>query len=149
MTAHTTTKSGLMARIAMIALVTGGLAACGEGYSDGFRTGVIQKASRKGIVWKSFEGELVQDGVRSKVSSSDTGSRITTTNVWAFSATDSAVMDQLKVASDENAPVKLSYRQWFIAPLSQETGYTIYKVERIGQGAHSDGGQAVIKGITR
>lgn len=34
-------------------------------YSDGFRAGLLQKFSRKGMIFKTFEGEMILSSVRS------------------------------------------------------------------------------------
>lgn len=109
--------------IALAAVLS--LAACAPNYSEGFREGVVQKASQKGLIYKSFEGELVLEGLTSKARANGT-SKIT--NVWAFSATDPAVMKDLDAAANAGKTVKLYYRQWFWAPPSQNTTYTVYKV---------------------
>lgn len=101
------------------------LAACVPNYSEGFREGVIQQASQKGLFYKSFEGELVLKGLTSKTRTNGTSKF---TNVWAFSATDPAVMKDLDAAANSSKPVKLYYRQWYWAPPSQDTTYTVYKV---------------------
>ena len=54
-------KKILIALAAMFALT-----ACMPNYSEGFREGVVQQASQKGLFYKSFEGELVLKGLTSK-----------------------------------------------------------------------------------
>jgi hypothetical protein len=36
---------------------------CSHNYSDGYRVGYVRKFSRKGLIWKSWEGELLLGGV--------------------------------------------------------------------------------------
>jgi hypothetical protein len=116
-----------------------GLGGCGimPNYSNGFRVGEIQKASRKGIIWKSFEGELVMGGLKSRTTAraGELGAtvRSTTTTVWPFSARDAKIMDELQAAANEGVTVKLHYTQWFWAPWSQNTEYTVTRVERVTQ----------------
>ena len=101
-------------------------------YSTGYRSGYLQKASKKGFINKSFEGQLVLKGFTSRSkTSSDKNTQTTTnslTNTWLFSATDPKVMDQLVNAAGKN--VTLHYKQWFWRPVfKQATQYTIYKVQ--------------------
>lgn len=124
----------LAAAVALIALTLQG---CAPQYSSGFRVGVVQKASLKGLLWRSFEGELQQGGFtsRSKTRSSDIGFSATSvaTNIWEFSATDPAVMADLERAAADGRAVKLHYRQWLIAPWwAQSTSYTVVRVEDVG-----------------
>ena len=100
------------------------LAACAPNYSEGFRKGVVQKASQKGLFFRSFEGELVTTGFKMKTNANGRG----VTNVWSFSATDPQVLKELDAAANSGKTVKLYYRQWFWAPPSQDTTYTVYKV---------------------
>ena len=59
-------------------------------YSEGVRKGDIQKFSAKGIITKSWEGEMVQQGIRA-----NTASRGTLTNIWKFSVTDPEVAKKI------------------------------------------------------
>ena len=54
--------------------------------SDGTRTGTLYKISRKGYVFKTYEGELQLAGT----------DMMTQLSVWSFSASDAAVADQLR-----------------------------------------------------
>ena len=95
-----------------------------ECYSEGVRVGVIQKFSKKGAFNKSWEGQLVMDGVSSK--SSPNGTR--TTNVWKFSATDSAVASQIEDAVMSGKEVALKYCQVRFNMGTTDTDYLITKV---------------------
>jgi hypothetical protein len=127
---------GTTRAVTLAVAASAALAGCGQDYSDGFRVGTLQKASKKGIIWRSFEGELVLDGVKSRTKAGVGNGGVSVssnmTNVWAFSATDDKIMAQLEEAAVSGRSVKLTYRQWFWKPPSQDTGYTIIKVEQIG-----------------
>jgi hypothetical protein len=68
-------------------------------YSDGSRDGQLQKFSRKGNIFKTYEGELVQVSMRSL-----------NTKVFYFSVTDQKIADSLeKLVGQE---VKLHYSEY-------------------------------------
>ena len=73
-------------------------------FSDGYREGVLFKFSRKGDIFKTYEGELVQPGLRSIV-----GGSINTNNFY-FSVTDKALADSLEQVIGKN--VKVHYNQF-------------------------------------
>lgn len=104
------------------------LGGCIDDYSEGFRAGVVQKASYKGIFNKSYEGELVLDGF--KMRSVDGNASMS--NVWKFSAHDPAVIAKLDAAAESGVRVKLRYKQaLFVNPMTQSTSYTIVTVENL------------------
>lgn len=90
-------------------------------YSDGVRVGVIQKFSKKGTFNKSWEGELVMDGLRPKNSGA-------ITNVWKFSATDPAVAAQIDDAVMSGKEVAMKYCQVRFNVGVTDTDYVITKV---------------------
>lgn len=62
-------------------------------YGDGVRDGYFQKFSRKGNVFKSYEGELVLDGFGPRRVSRNAS---LTANYFYFSVADEAVADSLE-----------------------------------------------------
>lgn len=90
-----------------LAVSVAAIAAHAECYSEGVRVGTLQKFSNKGLVNKSWEGELVMEGV--KLKSSETGTR--GGNVWAFSVLDPAVAKVIDEAVMSGAPIALKYCQ--------------------------------------
>jgi hypothetical protein len=72
-------------------------------YSDGYRSGLLQKLSHKGNVFKTYEGELVQ---RSIVSTSNVG--IASEKFYFSVASDSVAK---KMQNFEGKNVKLHYQQ--------------------------------------
>lgn len=78
-----------------------------ECYSDGVRVGVVQKLSSKGMVSKSWEGELVMEGEKIKGNANG----IKGGNVWNFSVLDPAVAKVIDESTMTGAPVALRYCQ--------------------------------------
>lgn len=92
-------------------------------YSEGERTGVITKFTNKGLLFKTWEGQMNLGGV---VSNGDGG---VTANVWNFSVTDPEVVRQLILATKINARVTLSYEEYLLLPRSEaNTNYLITKI---------------------
>lgn len=111
---------GVLIVLAVLAVI--GLArisGCNATYSEGQRSGELRKMSHKGIVFKSWEGSLLQSGgyVRNREGSGGP-------DVWAFTVPDAAIAQRLEAMPD-GAKVTLTYRQWFIRPWSQDSGYTV------------------------
>jgi hypothetical protein len=87
-------------------------------YSEGSRTGTIIKMSKKGNIFKTFEGELHMDNslVMNKAS------------IFKFSVKNEMVYEQLIQA--EGKKVRLYYKEIIDAfPWQGETNYFIYKFE--------------------
>lgn len=93
-------------------------------YSDGFRSGVLMKASTKGIFCKTTEGELVLGGFGSRVTQTQGGG---INNVWAFTARDPAIRQKLEALSGQN--VKIKYHQWLVKPWCGDTDYEVVDVQ--------------------
>ncbi|MFK7900603.1 MAG: hypothetical protein AB8B61_07585 [Cyclobacteriaceae bacterium] len=92
-------------------------------YSEGYRTGTIMKVSKKGILFKTHEGQLNVGGF-------DNTANNEMSNVWAFSITDKGIMYQIEDAVDKAQRVKLQYKEKFITiPWRGKTKYIVYKVE--------------------
>ena len=72
-------------------------------YSDGYRSGLLQKLSHKGNIFKTYEGELVQ---RSIVSTSNVG---IASEKFYFSVTVDSVAKAMQKFEGKN--VKLHYLQ--------------------------------------
>jgi hypothetical protein len=73
-------------------------------YSDGYREGALIKFSRKGNVFKTYEGEMVQQGLRSTVPGSFN------TNNFYFSVASQQIADSLE--ANIGKVVKLHYTQY-------------------------------------
>ena len=72
-------------------------------YSEGYREGVLNKFSTKGVAYKTNEGEMLMPGVVANMSQMSN-------NYFYFSATDSAVVSTLLQATGKK--VKVHYKQY-------------------------------------
>lgn len=61
-------------------------------YSDGTRVGILQKFSKKGTVFKTYEGEMILRGMGNKKTTSGNF----TSNNFLFSVTDEDLADSLQ-----------------------------------------------------
>lgn len=97
-------------------------------YSEGTRTGIPTKVSYKGIVCKTYEGQLNLGGVK------DTSEGVVA-NVWEFSVLDRGIVEQINVAANNRESVTLHYTQVYIsATCKGASGYYITKVEKTEKG---------------
>lgn len=103
-----------------------GLAGCGVTYSEGDRAGSVIKISYKGLLCKSWEGQLATDGF---VSATDEKGNRSSSNVFEFSVTDPAIVKKLQEAQESGARVKLHYDQALVNnPCTSSTDYYITSV---------------------
>ena len=100
--------------IVVVAVVSYTLFVLHWSYSDGDRAGILQKFSRKGWVFKTWEGELAMSIVPG-----------VTPTIWNFSVRDGAVADKLGAAIGKR--VALHYTEHLGVPTSAfaETGYFV------------------------
>ena len=99
-------------------------------FSEGYRAGVIMKMSRKGVFFKTFEGQMNMGGVQS-------GADGDLSTVWNFSVNrnDQEVLDGIEKAVDNGDRVKLYYEEKYMQlDMFGDTEYFITKVERVGNG---------------
>jgi hypothetical protein len=95
-----------MKKLLLIATMILLLSSCSENYSNGERIGFITKFSDKGIIWKSWEGELnlTQTGMN-------------TSSTFPFSVdndhNDANLIDKIKLATNYGYKVKLTYHETF------------------------------------
>ncbi len=110
-----------------LALVVGGglyLWVVSWTYSEGTRAGYLIKVSHKGVVFKTYEGQLNLGGFQTDAQSGVVG------NIWEFSTSKRAIYDQLQEL--EGTKVKLHYKQRYKSmPWQGKTEYFIYKVEQV------------------
>lgn len=78
---------------------------CGMTYSEGERAGILMKISKKGYIFKTYEGQLNLNPLGMPANS------LTTTNgtIWEFSASNAATYE--KLLQVEGKKVSLHYRQ--------------------------------------
>ena len=87
-------------------------------YSDGTRTGVLQKFSRKGTVFKTYEGELILSSVKS------TSGVAIASDRFIFSVSNEDVAKQIEQLQGEN--VDLHYKETKnTLPWRGETAYIV------------------------
>ncbi|MGB0839956.1 MAG: hypothetical protein ACPGXL_07440 [Chitinophagales bacterium] len=92
-------------------------------YSVGTRAGVLVKISKKGMLLKTYEGQLNVGGFQVEGESGMVG------NMWAFSVTDDAVFEKLSTLEGEK--VTLTYQEIIRAmPWQGDTNYFITEVEK-------------------
>ena len=112
--------------ISILLLIGGGvyLWVCNWTYSTGTRAGSLIKISYKGVILKTYEGQLNLGGFRQDASDGLSG------NIWEFSVWDDEIYKQLQ--DYEGKHVKLHYKQKYKAmPWQGDTDYFIHKVEEV------------------
>jgi hypothetical protein len=83
-------------------------------YSEGNRVGILFKVSKKGFVFKTYEGQLHQGG----------SMQMSPQSVWDFSAKNAAVYQKLQQYEGKN--VSLHYKQLINAfPWQGDTDYIV------------------------
>lgn len=91
-------------------------------YSDGTRAGYLIKISHKGVVFKTYEGQLNLGGFQT-----DSGDGLSG-NIWAFSVAKKDVYQELQ--EHEGKKVKLHYKQRYRSfPWQGKTEYFVDDVE--------------------
>lgn len=89
-------------------------------YSEGERIGVLRKFSKKGLIWKTYEGELMLNAEMGSVK----------LDTFLFSVENQSTADSITLYIGEK--VKLKYNQYLVVPYSiGSTSYIIYSVEKI------------------
>ncbi len=106
-------------------LVTAGITYFNFGavFSDGYRAGTLIKFSRKGFVFKTYEGELNQGGIVNP-----TPGTAMVNQIWTFSVKDKEVAKKLEKM--EGKVIRLHYRQYNkMLPWEGDTKYLVDEVE--------------------
>jgi hypothetical protein len=110
----------------VLAAIAGGAYYLFGNFSDGERAGTVIKMSRKGFLFKTYEGELNLG----MVLSDNSGASVS--NIWEFSvpAANREALEKLDTAMARGHRAKIYYRQKFVkVPWRGETEYLVYKVE--------------------
>lgn len=122
-----------MKKLLTIAIVALLFSSCTNDYSQGERVGVITKFSNKGLVWKSWEGDL-------KIAPNiGNGGMVGNYETFAFSIDNDGIIfcdtptDTIKVYAEEGIPVVVTYQEcwglnWF--GNRGETSHFIKSIER-------------------
>lgn len=95
-------------------------------YSTGYRAGIVMKMSKKGFLFKTFEGELNVEGLQG----SDKG----LSSVWNFSVDgdEAEILQTLDEVALSKERVKLFYAEKYVKLFWRgDTKYLITKVERV------------------
>jgi len=93
-------------------------------YSDGSRTGELVKISEKGMVFKTYEGQLQLGGVSVEKGATNIGS------MWEFSVTDEAVFQKMETLKGQK--VVVAYEEKYrTLPWKGDTKYLITEVEAV------------------
>ena len=99
-------------------------------YSGGDRVGVINKISKKGVFWETYEGEMALEGL--------IGGQSTGANLWDFSIDKQSRKGEnvdslykvIKQYMEDGQRVKITYDQPFATwPWRSETDYLVQRVE--------------------
>lgn len=112
----------LIALIGLAVILTG----CGVEYSDGSRVGTIYKFSRKGVFFKTWEGEMNVGGIAQNASG------VVVPNTWEFSVMDSQVVERINKAQLDGNRVQVKYKQYMaVWPSWGKTDYIVQDVVEI------------------
>jgi hypothetical protein len=88
--------------------------------SEGTRSGLLYKISKKGKVFKTYEGELQLAG----------STIVTKASTWHFSVKDAATYSQLQNLEGKN--IRVHYKELVNTfPWQGDTDYLVYKAEEI------------------
>lgn len=120
----------ILAFLSIIFLLISGCSGCN--YSDGERIGVITKFANKGIIWKTYEGEMNLGGLREQSGKSGTSY---IANLWEFSIDadnpdKEELAKQLFEALDKGKTIKVRYedRGTVLGCWRSSTPYWVTKV---------------------
>jgi hypothetical protein len=95
---------------------------CTWTYSEGTRSGNLIKISKKGVVFKSFEGQLNLGGINMAEGLEG--------NIWSFTVLDETLISS--VTPFEGKKVKVYYRERYkTMPWQGDTNYIVTKIEEI------------------
>ena len=95
--------------------------------SEGERVGTIQKMTNRGMIAKTYEGEMAMDGIKS--TNSENGSN-SISSVFEFSVKDKALFDTINAHLGQK--VKVYYKQyWHVNAYDGDANYIVSKIEVI------------------
>ncbi len=115
-------KTLLFLSIGLVLFVVGYFLFTNYTYSEGTRTGYLIKTSKKGYVFKTYEGQLNLGGFGTDQSTGLMG------NVWDFSIEDEAMYQ--KIQAFEGEKVTVSYKEINKAmPWQGKTNYFVYDIK--------------------
>lgn len=95
---------------------------CTWTFSEGTRSGYLIKISKKGVAFKTYEGELNLGGVN--LSNGLEG------NIWSFTVFDDDLIKKMKTF--EGDKVKLFYKERYkTLPWQGDTNYIVNNIEKL------------------
>ncbi len=107
-------------------LGAGGLAVSDCNYSNGDRVGYVTKFSKRGVIFKTEEGDLAL-----ALGNNQSGIGV---NTWSFSVKDDNIAHQVEEAMENGRRVKLTYEQKLTQVFWRgDTDYFVTKVEYVGE----------------
>lgn len=120
--------------IAVFILFTLTIVGCSH-YSDGSRVGEIVKFSKKGYVFKTWEGELLTGAVRGSSIQFEKAKSTSVSNSFLFSVDDKSIADTISHAMDAGHLVRLYYHEerFTFTMFRGNTNYFIDSVKIIQQ----------------
>lgn len=94
-------------------------------YSDGERTGVVVKISKKGFFWKTWEGNMNTGAM------STDGEGVAVPVVWEFSVVDEGIVREIQEAAKGGERITLHYDQPIALPWRKgSSGYLVTGASR-------------------
>ena len=108
-------------KITAIVLAAAAVSACMPNYSNGTRVGTVTKLSEKGVVFKSWQGQMTLGGTVN----SESG---VVANTFEFNADPSQVA-KLQEIMRTGKRVEVVYRQWAVSPPNIDTDYVVVEVK--------------------
>ena len=99
-------------------------------FGEGVKSGELNYVVRKGVIFKTYEGKLIQAGIRTKEMGS-LGS-----NEFEFSIEDPALAEQLMLLGGRS--LELHYREYFgVLPWRGFTKFIVDRIIEVGDGLSS------------
>ncbi|MEM6297611.1 MAG: hypothetical protein AAF740_02875 [Bacteroidota bacterium] len=113
--------------VILILALGGGYVAYNANFSDGFRSGVIQKISHKGMVFKTYEGQMDIGGLQAT-----NNGQMSSVFDFSVEGNQKQILKMLEDVSATGERVKVKYEEkYFTFPWRGDTKYFIVEVERL------------------
>ena len=90
-----------------------------DDFSDGFRIGVVDKLSKKGLICKTWEGQMLQDGQATYGKS----------RLFKFSTNDENIAKKIRDTAGMRVRLQYTYKKFFSTKCSGDTQYFITDVQ--------------------
>lgn len=119
--------------ILLVLLVAAGLFLVYGTYSEGVRAGTVIKVSKRGTVFKTYEGQMNLETFGAVTSKENLFNE-----AFQFSVRDEAVVKELEAVSLSGERVNLRYEEKYLTlPFFGETKYFVTDVERASEASPS------------